>query len=128
MNHLTNRAISPTIVEQCRRRLQQLKQDLLNRVRISRNEFSQLEKSAGDEGDRTLAQLAEDQLLLTQERLRRQLFEIEAALSRIAEGTFGICEETQEPIEEDRLFALPYTRLSIEGAEIRESLRTRQAR
>lgn len=127
MNHLTNRAISPTIVEQCRRRLQQLKQDLLNRVRISRNEFSQLEKS-GDEGDRTLAQLAEDQLLLTQERLRRQLFEIEAALSRIAEGTFGICEETQEPIEEDRLFALPYTRLSIEGAEIRESLRTRQAR
>jgi DnaK suppressor protein len=46
--------------------------------------------------------------------------EIEFALARIENGTFGICEETSEMIESERLKAIPYTRLCIEGAEIRE--------
>ncbi len=41
---------------------------------------------------------------------------------------YGICEETEELIEEDRLLAIPWTRLSIEGAEIRESVNKRYAR
>lgn len=39
---------------------------------------------------------------------------------RIEKGTFGKCEETDEPIEPQRLIAIPWTRLSVEGAEIRE--------
>jgi len=54
--------------------------------------------------------------------------EIEMALGRIENGTYGICEETEEPIETDRLLAIPWTRLSIEGAELRESLGRRYAR
>ena len=41
---------------------------------------------------------------------------------------FGICEETEEVIEPERLRAIPWTRLSIEGAEIRESVNKRYAR
>ena len=52
--------------------------------------------------------------------MRNQLLEIEFALARIENGEFGICEETNEPIEEQRLLTIPWTRLSIEGAEIRE--------
>jgi DnaK suppressor protein len=62
------------------------------------------------------------------ERLRKQLVEIEMALARIENGNYGICEETEELIEEERLVAIPWTRLSIEGAEIRESLTKRYAR
>ena len=40
------------------------------------------------------------------------LFEIGAALDRIEEGTFGICEMTGKPIERDRLDAIPWTRFS----------------
>jgi DnaK suppressor protein len=48
------------------------------------------------------------------------LREIESALQRIESGTYGICEETGEPIEKDRLLAIPWTRLSLEGALTRE--------
>ena len=54
--------------------------------------------------------------------------EIEMALGRIERGSYGICEETEEPIELERLLTIPWTRLSIEGAEIRESIRKRYAR
>jgi len=40
--------------------------------------------------------------------------EIEAALERIEEGTYGLCEECGEPIKRERLFAIPYARLCIE--------------
>jgi DnaK suppressor protein len=120
--------ISQELVTECKRKLLLLKQDLLNRVRNSHMEFSAQEKSSGDEIDQTVAQLAENSFLISQERLRKQLLEIEFALARIQNGNFGICEETQEPIESERLLALPYTRLSIEGAEIREAMGRRYAR
>jgi DnaK suppressor protein len=41
------------------------------------------------------------------------LFEIEEALRRIDGGTFGICEMSGEPIELERLKAIPYTRYSL---------------
>jgi len=40
------------------------------------------------------------------------LYEIDEALSRIENGTYGICEITGEPIPESRLNALPWTRFS----------------
>ena len=61
------------------------------------------------------------------ERLRKRLVEIEMALTRIDQGGYGICEETEELIEPERLRAIPWTRLSIEGAEIRESMKRRYA-
>ena len=36
-------------------------------------------------------------------------------------GEYGICEQTGEKIELNRLLSLPWTTLSIEGAEIEES-------
>jgi DnaK suppressor protein len=62
------------------------------------------------------------------DRLRSQLIEIESALARIENGSFGVCEETEEYIEPERLRAIPWTRLSIEGAEIRESVNKKYAR
>ncbi len=41
-------------------------------------------------------------------------YEIEAALERIADGTYGICEITGKPIAAQRLNAIPWARFSME--------------
>ncbi len=116
------------IIQECRKRLLSLKQDLLNRVGSQKLEISAQDKSSGDEVDQMLAQQQENDFVLAQQRLRTLLMEIDFALGRIRAGTFGICEETEEPIEPERLLALPYTRLSIEGAEIRDAMKLKYAR
>ena len=121
--------LSKTLLEKCKRALIEAKTDILNRVRNVREDLHSSEDGkAGDEGDQTVRALAESEALSNNERLRGQLAEIEMALARIESGTYGVCEETEEPIEPDRLLAIPWTRLSIEGAEIRESVMKRYAR
>lgn len=115
------------LVEECKKRLLAAKMDLLNRVKDTRRDLY-FEDKGGDEADQTVRVLSESETLTLHERLRSQLLEIEYALSRIESGTYGVCEETEEQIEPERLLAIPWTRLSIEGAEIRESLKKRYAR
>lgn len=121
-------AISEKLVTECRTKLLHAKQDILNRVKEARSNLDQNEEKGGDEGDQTIRVLAEQEFLSMHERLRSQLMEIESALARIENGSFGYCEETEEEIEPERLRAIPWTRLSIEGAEIRESMNKRYAR
>jgi len=47
---------------------------------------------------------------------QEKLYEIEAALKRIDDGSYGICELTGQPIPQRRLEAVPWTRFS-EAAE-----------
>ena len=118
--------ISKGLLEECRSKLLTSKEELLNRASDARRNLHQEEKG-GDEGDQTVRALAEREVLYMADRIRRQLLEIESALARIQNGTFGVCEETEESIEEERLKAIPWTRLSIEGAELRESMGRRYA-
>ena len=52
---------------------------------------------------------------------KKILIEIQHALSRIADGTFGICEGLGIPIEDNRLEAIPWTRYSLKYARMLES-------
>lgn len=119
--------ITEKVIKDCRDKLLKAKTDLLNRVKEAREKLDLGEKG-GDEADQTMRLLAEQEMLNLNDRLRSQLYEIESALGRIESGNFGFCEETEEPIEVERLRAIPWTRLSIEGAEIRESMNKRYAR
>ncbi len=47
---------------------------------------------------------------------RQLIKEIDEALARIADGTYGICELTGRPIRPDRLEELPWARFSIDAA------------
>jgi len=49
------------------------------------------------------------------------LREIEEALHRVGEGTYGICEVTGKDINLERLRAIPTARLSIEAQEQMET-------
>ena len=48
--------------------------------------------------------------------LEEKYREIEAALTRIKEGTYGTCEVGKEPISEERLLASPEARTCVEHA------------
>lgn len=48
------------------------------------------------------------------------VFEIDEALRRIEQRTFGICEISGQPINRERLDAIPYARLSVRAQEQRE--------
>jgi DnaK suppressor protein len=114
--------LTPELVDTCKRKLIEAKQDILNRYKDAQKMLSHFaEDKGGDEADQTVRILAEKEALLTQKRLREALLEIESALYRVSAGLYGVCEETDEPIEIERLLVIPWTRLSIEGAEARES-------
>jgi len=53
------------------------------------------------------------------------LTEIDAAIKRIKDGTYGICEVTQKPISKERLLAVPFTRYSAEAQKELEKNRYR---
>ena len=122
------RNLPETFLMECRKRLIELRTELINRSRSAMREFEMRDRGGGDEADLTMSLMAENDFLTSQGRLKEQLLEIEQALARIELGVYGICEETEEPIEVERLRALPWTRLSIEGAEIRETVNRRFAR
>jgi RNA polymerase-binding transcription factor DksA len=53
------------------------------------------------------------------------LSEIDAAIKRIHDGTYGVCEITQKPIAKERLLAVPFTRYSAEAQKDLERNRHR---
>lgn len=118
--------LDKNVLAVCKQKLLTTKADLLNRARTHFMDLRERE-TGGDEADQSVSILAENQLFVAQQRIRHQLLEIETALLRIERGTYGICEETDEPIETERLMAIPWTRLSIEGAEMREEQAARRA-
>jgi DnaK suppressor protein len=60
--------------------------------------------------------------LRTRDRERKLIAKIDAALQRIEEGTYGYCEETDEPIGIRRLEARPTATLSLEAQERHERM------
>ncbi len=51
---------------------------------------------------------------------RKLLLEIDDALERIEQGTYGICEATSKPIAKARLVAQPWARYCVEYARMLE--------
>jgi DnaK suppressor protein len=59
------------------------------------------------------------------DHVRDRLAEVEAALVRIEDGTYGVCEETGDPIPFARLLAEPTTRYTVAALELIERERAR---
>ena len=90
----------------CRAQLGQRKSGLNEIAREEQQAFSLHMADAGtDEFDRdfALSILSSDQ---------NAMYEIDAALDRIRAGTYGRCEISGQPIEAERLLAIPWTRYS----------------
>lgn len=57
-----------------------------------------------------------EKFLIMIEKNKKKIEEINAALDRVSLGTYGVCAETGQKIQKERLEAIPYARLSI-GAQ-----------
>lgn len=51
------------------------------------------------------------------ERNKNKMKEIKAALDRIDKGTYGVCEDTGQKIQKERLEAIPYARYSVNARQ-----------
>lgn len=86
-------------------------QEVADKVRCESNshkfEIGDIYDIASSERERELA-------LTLGDRDRGKLSEIEEAIERLEDGTYGECEECGEPIAENRLRALLFTRVCVE--------------
>ncbi|NOU36405.1 MAG: TraR/DksA family transcriptional regulator [Kiritimatiellaceae bacterium] len=73
-------------------------------------EANQRDPSLSDQGTDTFDREMELNMMGSEQEV---IFEIDAALRRIEKGTFGICELTGQPINIERLQALPYVRYTV---------------
>lgn len=112
--------LSRTFLNECKQKLIDSKVEILNRIKDSRESLV-MDRTAGDSADQSHRLIQENELLSFQAQWRKQLVEIEYALARLENGHYGVCEVTEEPIEPSRLRAIPWTRYSLEGAEMRDS-------
>ena len=108
-------------LEKYKKSLLELRAQLLNRsLRASKDALALNPDDLADETDHAAAVIQQNISLDVQKRDRFLLNEIEHALSKFEIGMYGICEDSEEPIDEARLVAQPWTRYSVEAAEIRE--------
>jgi RNA polymerase-binding transcription factor DksA len=109
--------LSPFLVRQ-RQRLLELKDTLLDSMRgVARDNlhsgtetsaFGMHQADAGSDAydrDFALSMLSKEQ---------GSLYEIDEALKRIEDGSYGVCDICEKPIRHDRLEALPFTRYTVE--------------
>jgi len=106
-------------IERFHRRLLSIKMNILKTLAEIENESLSLARSkdppdiAAEPGD--LADLGSqryewEMAFSLAESERRILLDVQNALQKIEEGTYGLCEGTGRPIEKKRLQALPYAR------------------
>ena len=113
--------MNKTEIEAYRQQLTSLRERLNGDVSHLTSEALQTESGAGSNLSNMpihMADLGTDNLerentlnLLANEQ--QQLEEIRDALDRIKQGTFGKCEECQEPIPKPRLKELPHARYCV---------------
>jgi DnaK suppressor protein len=75
-----------------------------------------------DMADRASLETDHQLELRTRDRERKLITKIDEALERIQDGSYGYCEETDEPIGLRRLIARPIATLSLEAQERHERL------
>jgi RNA polymerase-binding transcription factor DksA len=73
-------------------------------------ELSGYDQHPADAGSETFEREKDLSIL---EQLETELAELEAALARLDEGTYGIDEQTGEPIDPARLDAMPSARTNV---------------
>lgn len=103
-----------------RRRLMEWKDEILRQTRETLAILHEDSTQHADLADRATSETDRATELRTRDRQRKLIAKIDAALSRIEEGTYGYCEDTGEPIGLKRLDARPIATLSVEAQERHE--------
>ncbi|GMR04781.1 MAG: hypothetical protein BMS9Abin23_0689 [Thermodesulfobacteriota bacterium] len=99
--------MTQTLLEVKKKILQEVSQKVRSESNILKHEIGDIYDIASKERERELN-------LMLGDRERKKLADIELALERLQENSYGTCEECGEPIAENRLRALPFTRACVD--------------
>ncbi|MCA9719771.1 MAG: TraR/DksA family transcriptional regulator [Myxococcales bacterium] len=123
MDHLSEQQVSAL-----REQLERERAELLERAERLMGEEAGVELDTGDRQDVAAAEAARAlELRLAGHELSR-LRELEAALARVEDGTYGVCEDTDEAISFARLRLQPTARYTVAALELRERAAGKRAR
>jgi DnaK suppressor protein len=103
-----------------RRKLLSWREEILRGSNETLRQLKEEDNRVADMSDWASYETERNFQLRARDRERKLLSKIDEALRRIEEGTYGYCEETQEPIGLRRLEARPIATLSIEAQERHE--------
>ena len=109
-------------IEYFRKKLENWKKSLVNQSQDTLDELRMGGLNQPDEVDRASLETDKSIDVRTKDRARKLISKINEALERIADGSYGFCEETGEPIGLERLEARPIATYSIEAQERHERM------
>ena len=109
-------------LEYFRQKLLQWRMELLEEVNETRTNLKETSLVEPDLGVRASVEADRSLELRTRDRARKLISKIDEALARIEDGSYGYCEETNEPIGIKRLEARPIATLSLEAQEHHERM------
>jgi DnaK suppressor protein len=116
-------------VEYFKNKLLQARNQILNSGVINNFEDLQINSDElSDEADLASSTINQQVSFSIREKEINKLRRIDAALERVEEGTYGICLESGDPIEEKRLETQPWAEFCLEVAEEREREEAQLAR
>ncbi|WP_457607732.1 RNA polymerase-binding protein DksA [Nitratifractor sp.] len=108
-------------MQEFRKDLLARKEQILKNLEEAHNKITMMQnQDPKDEGDYAALATETDIDSRIIEKQRAELNEIEIALGKIQNGTYGICEMCEEPIGKERLIVKNFARFCISCREINE--------
>ena len=128
---MANQELDQEFIAQQKQRLQELRVEF-KRVHDGLEEDSRFRAeeeedfTQHDSGDMSQSLFTREMDATVEQTLEKRLQSVERALQKIEEGTYGICDDTGEPIPKGRLEAIPEAIRTVEEQErYRETYRHR---
>lgn len=117
-----------TQMEEFRRKLLNMREQLWIEVKHKHAEASEIQDAGvPDPGDASMTDDLRDFLHVLSDSKREQILEIDEAIRRIENGSYGICTRCEEEIDIKRLDVQPFTPYCLsckEELEAREAVRS----
>ena len=122
---MTNNELDKEFVEKQRERLEELRAELTRMVEGLEEDQQDRAESEGDmtendSGDMSQSLFTREMDATVEQTMEKRLESVDRALQKIEEGTYGICDDTGEPIPRGRLEAMPEAVYTVEAQQRRE--------
>jgi DnaK suppressor protein len=122
---LANNELDKEFVDKQRERLEELRVELARMVEGLEEDQQDRAESEGDmtendSGDMSHSLFTRELDAGIEQTVERRLRNVERALQKIEEGTYGVCDATGEPISKGRLEAVPEALYTLEAQQRQE--------
>ncbi len=122
---MANNELDNEFVEKQRERLLQLRGELVRMIEgLEEDQRFRAEEEEDftqhDSGDKSQSLFTREMDATVEQTIERRLRNVERALQKIEEGSYGICDDTGEPIPRGRLEAVPEAIYTVEAQQRHE--------